>query len=158
MCPLLLPGRERIPSRAVLAFTDSMEGWGRSMLCRPEQHRQAGKHGQSWGRVCVKSQEWRESGKGPDVPWEGQGGKGTYRLLPVSHGNSMESKKHCPPALAFGAVLLCNVCEFRSLLSQPAFSGLLAMRLPVDAGSCPLAWLSPQEAGCAVLRVLGGLA
>lgn len=42
-----------------------------------------------------------KNGKGPGVPWEVQGRKKTYRLLPVSRCSSMDSRKHYSPALAF---------------------------------------------------------
>lgn len=93
MRPLLLPAQNRVPSGAALAYADAAEEWGRSVLCS----RQEGEHGRRRGRGC----EWRESGKGPDVPWGVQGGKRTYKLLPASHCSSMDSRKHCPPALAF---------------------------------------------------------
>lgn len=64
----------------------------------------------------------------------------------TAHQDWLSGAASRPLTLSFVGVL----CEFRS----PFFSGLLAMRLPVDAGSCPWPDLS-QEAGYAVPRFPG---
>lgn len=77
MCPLLLPAQNRVPSGAALAYTDIAEEWGRSVLRRPGRHRQEGQHGRGRGRGC----EWRDSGKGSDVPWGGPGRKEDLQVV-----------------------------------------------------------------------------